>query len=87
VTYAGFGGPALATWLATTSYGLHDTALVYCAAVAALAGAVSVLIRRHPQAHPNADRAVENLPCAPVTDDYLTRHPAPATHAAPAAPA
>jgi MFS family permease len=72
-TYAGFGGPALAAGFATTSYGLHDTALVYCAAVAALAGAVSLLALRALRAPPAASADVAHLPCVPVTAAYFSR--------------
>lgn len=48
VAYVSFGAPALAAGFATSSYGLRPTALVYCAAVVALAcvAVVSLLVRR-----------------------------------------
>jgi predicted MFS family arabinose efflux permease len=73
VTYVGFGGPALAAGFATTRYGLHDTALVYCGAVAALAGAVSLLAKRALRGRPSVTADVTHVPCVPVTDAYLSR--------------
>jgi MFS family permease len=48
VSYLAAGIPAVAAGIATSRYGLHDTALVYSLVVAALAaaGAASFLVRR-----------------------------------------
>ena len=48
VAYVAFGAPALAAGVATSSFGLRPTALVYCGAVVALTGVatVSLLVRR-----------------------------------------
>jgi MFS family permease len=68
VQYVAFGGPALAAGFATSSYGLRSTALVYCAAVVALAGgaAVSLLARRRRLERP-VDTAATCPPAAPCT--------------------
>jgi hypothetical protein len=67
---------ALAAGLATSSYGLRPTSLVYCAAVVVLEGiaAVTVLLRRRaPDATTGAD-SVACLPTAPCTRaHYLPR--------------
>jgi hypothetical protein len=48
VTYLAFSIPALIAGVATTHFGLHHTALVYCAAIAALGAvaAASLIFRR-----------------------------------------
>jgi hypothetical protein len=48
VSYAAFSIPVVAAGVATTHVGLHQTALVYCAAIAALAAvaAASLIVRR-----------------------------------------
>jgi MFS family permease len=74
VSYLGTGIPAVVGGIATSQYGLHRTALVYLAAVAALAlAAVILLIRRmaaetairgvHPDAPPGPGTVP---PCAPI---------------------
>jgi hypothetical protein len=49
VNYLAFGIPALIAGVAVTHFGLHRTALVYLAAMAALAlaAAISMMVRRH----------------------------------------
>jgi MFS family permease len=56
-SYLAFSVPVVAAGIATTHFGLHRTALVYCAAIATLAAvaAVSLIFRRHsrrPSARP-----------------------------------
>ena len=52
VTYLAFSIPALIAGVATTDFGLHQTALVYCAVLATLAAvaAASLIFRRRPSA-------------------------------------
>src|SRR5205807_10334356 len=51
VSYLAFSVPAVIAGVATTHYGLHDTALVYCGVVALLvaAAAVSLVVQRRRQ--------------------------------------
>jgi Major Facilitator Superfamily len=56
VSYAAFSGPVVAAGVAITHFGLHRTALVYCAVIAALAAiAAGSLISRRRSAAPPPD--------------------------------
>ena len=59
VSYLAFSPPAVLAGVATTHYGLHDTALVYCAVIALLVAtaAASLLLRRRSMGTPAAARA------------------------------
>jgi MFS family permease len=77
VSYLATGIPAVVAGIATSHYGLHETALVYSVAVAALAAvAVSRLVARrtapgraeHGTRHPDAPPGPGTVPpCAPLT--------------------
>jgi hypothetical protein len=62
VNYLAFGLPALIAGMATSHYGLHDTALVYSVVIALLAAAAAggVLFEGNPRTR--APRAVAPLP-------------------------
>lgn len=47
LSYLAFSVPALIAGFATTHFGLHEVALVYCAAVAVLVAAAGVSLRLH----------------------------------------
>jgi hypothetical protein len=80
VSYLATGIPAVIAGIATSQYGLHDTALVYSLVVAALAavGAGSFLVRRmgaaggpergtgYPDPPPGPCTAPPHLPTAPA---------------------
>jgi MFS family permease len=74
VAYLGFGVPALAAGFATSRFGLHSTALVYCAAVVALAGValVSLFARRRTSADV-VGAAGACPPAAPCTRAHCAR--------------
>lgn len=52
VGYLAFSVPALAAGIATTRFGLHSTALVYSASLAALAAAAACLVLLRPGGKP-----------------------------------
>jgi hypothetical protein len=65
VSYAAFSIPVVAAGVATTHFGLHRTALAYCAAIAVLtAGAAGSLIsgRRSPAPAPDPAAAQTGPP-------------------------
>jgi len=57
-SYVAFSIPVVAAGVATAHFGLHRTALVYCAAIAVLSAtaAGSLVIRRHSRPSPSGDR-------------------------------
>jgi MFS family permease len=70
VNYLAFSIPALIAGVASSRFGLHDTSLVYSAAIAALvAAAASSLLLRSPAAHgaPELAAAETDLPPGPCT--------------------
>jgi MFS family permease len=81
VSYLATAIPAVIAGIATTRYGLHDTALVYSLTVAALAaaGAASILVRRMGAAGgPGRGIGYPDPPPGPCTaQPYLPTAPAP----------
>ena len=70
VNYLAFGLPALLAGIATTHFGLHDTALVYSAAVALLAAAAAGGVLFESRARTRASQAAApppELPPGPCT--------------------
>jgi MFS family permease len=70
VNYLAFGLPALLAGVATSHFGLHDTALVYCAGIALLAAAAAggVLFEsRSRTSAPQAAAPPPELPPGPCT--------------------
>src|SRR5207302_7792690 len=70
VSYLAFSIPALIAGVATSRFGLHGTALVYCASIGALvtAAAVSFLFRKgRPSGRPAPAAAQTDLPPGPCT--------------------
>ena len=57
-SYVAFGIPVVAAGVAATHFGLHRTALIYCAVIAVLSAtaAGSLIIRRRPRPSPAGDR-------------------------------
>jgi MFS family permease len=67
VAYLAFSVPALIAGVATTSFGLHVTALVYCASLAALiVAAIGILLLR-PRHHPVTPAMHAVMPPGPCT--------------------
>jgi MFS family permease len=56
LSYLAFSIPALVAGFASTHFGLHDTALVYCAAVAVLVAAAGVSLQLRGDLRPGRDR-------------------------------
>src|ERR1700732_144304 len=70
VNYLAFGLPALIAGMATSHFGLHDTALVYCVVIALLAAAATggFLSEGNPGTRaPRAAAAPPELPPGPCT--------------------
>jgi hypothetical protein len=67
VAYLAFSVPALIAGVATTSVGLHDTALVYCASLAALIVAAIALLLLRPRHDPVAPAMHAAMPPGPCT--------------------
>jgi MFS family permease len=76
VNYLAFGLPALLAGVATTHFGLHDTALVYSAGIALLAAAAAGGVLFESRARTRAPRAAApppELPPGPCTGPPLTQ--------------
>jgi MFS family permease len=76
VNYFAFGVPALIAGIATSRFGLHDTALVYSVVIALLAVAAAVGLLFEGNAHTRAPREVaplSELPPGPCTVPPCTR--------------
>ena len=70
VSYLAFSIPALIAGVATSRFGLHESALIYCASIAALvtAAAGSFLFRKgRPSGRPEPAAAQADLPPGPCT--------------------
>jgi hypothetical protein len=88
VSYAASGIPVVIGGIATSHDGLHDTALIYSFAVAALAAVAAGLLVRRIGAAGRPDQGAEHLeappgpgtcpPCAPITPRSVPEawHPA-----------
>jgi hypothetical protein len=89
VNYLAFGLPALLAGVATSNFGLHDTALVYSAAIALLAAAAAtggVLFEsrartRAPQAAANTPPELPPGPCTVPPCTQAAHHEAQPTKA------
>ena len=80
VGYLAFSVPALIAGVATTTFGLHSTALVYSASLAALAAAATGILVFHPGAKPTrpAPALREVMPPGPCTAPPCPQAPDPA---------
>jgi predicted MFS family arabinose efflux permease len=70
VNYLAFGLPALIAGIATSHFGLHDTALVYSVVIALLAAAAAIGLlfeRNAPTPTPRAAAPPPELPPGPCT--------------------
>ena len=75
VTYIAFSVPALIAGVAVAHYGLHGTALVYCASIAAVAAAAAVASMAHRRAPSSIslDTSGASMSSSPVAISATTR--------------
>jgi MFS family permease len=74
VTYIAFSVPALIAGVAVTHYGLHGTALVYCASIAAVAAAaVASMAQRRAPSRTSPDTTRSSMQSSPIAMPARTR--------------